>query len=452
MGDARRPDAAFIDHSYHIRPLRWFFFFWQCFVYIWGVMSLLLNQQVVQQMTMCHQLHNSLKAPCPDMPLVLKMNVLPLIVLTMLMAIYGIGLWFGTSGKIAPRYCWLYFSFQGGVAFGICYIVPLDYVVVSLYLILVLSAIHMLQQIRLALVIVAGFLALLLLNRQVNIPAWTDWSTLLQGVPWSINGYTVLFLFVVGYLLLHIQQVRAHTQLDRTYTALRATHEQLEKAHLQLRESAVRIEDLTRQTERQRLARELHDTLVQGLVGLKMQLETVDELLTWDRPKHAQEIVQQAMAGARETLMEARGVIDDLRVQTADATLFTEAVQKEIHHFETLSQLHCHIDVSELATIAYPLNEQVLRFISEGLTNVMRHAQAQQASIRVIREQNTHVLEICDDGVGFDPSTLKKQAGHYGLLGMQERAHLIGGRLEIISQPGGGTTIRFWLPNYEEEP
>src|SRR5207302_722875 len=143
--------------------------------------------------------------------------------------------------------------------------------------------------------------------------------------------------FVIACVLLSIQQGRAHQQdqtflreLESAHAELKTAHEQLASAHRQLEEYAVEVEDLTLIAERQRLARELHDTLAQGLVGLTMQLETADALLTEEHPRQAQEIVQQAMHRARATLATARGAIDDLRSASPNERTFRKAVQGEI--------------------------------------------------------------------------------------------------------------------------
>ena|SRR5947209_7753301 len=95
----------------------------------------------------------------------------------------------------------------------------------------------------------------------------------------------------------------------------------LEVAHAQIAAYALRVEDLTRASERQRMARELHDTLAQGLVGLTMQLETVNLHLIYQRSERAQEVVRHAMAGTRAMMAEARCAIDDLRATRGDAAI-----------------------------------------------------------------------------------------------------------------------------------
>ena len=101
-----------------------------------------------------------------------------------------------------------------------------------------------------------------------------------------------------------------------------------------------------------------------------------------------------------------------------------------------------------LAVVVPPLQEHVLRVIAEGVTNVVRHAQAQHVWIRFTQEDEVQAIEVRDDGTGFDPGAEASRQGHYGLIGLRERAHLLGGRLEITSAPGAGTTMRFSLPRH----
>ena len=156
------------------------------------------------------------------------------------------------------------------------------------------------------------------------------------------------------------------------------------------------------------------------------------------------------MARARATLAEARDAIYDLRADPAEALVFTEAVQAEIRQFTAATSLGCHTDLEMLGAVAHPLQEHVLRVIAEGLTNVARHAQAHHVWIRFIQEDEVQTIEIRDDGIGFDPGAEAARQGHYGLVGLREWAHLLGGHLEMTSAPGSGTTMRFLVPRPTE--
>jgi len=261
---------------------------------------------------------------------------------------------------------------------------------------------------------------------------------------WIAFHHAVLYvapvlLVAVGYIALSLRLARANEQ---GHALLR----ELEEVHDTLALYAARVEDLTRANERQRLARELHDTLAQGLAGLTMQLDAVDALLTEDNAREAQEIVQQAMVRSRATLVDARQAIDDLRGARVEALDCREAVQEELYHFTTVTGIPCQADLIALTLIAPSCHEHVLRVVTEGLGNIARHAQARQVWLRTFQQESMLTIEIRDDGSGFDLSREATRPGHYGLLGLRERARLVGGRLEIESAEGRGTTLRFTLP------
>jgi NarL family two-component system sensor histidine kinase YdfH len=198
-------------------------------------------------------------------------------------------------------------------------------------------------------------------------------------------------------------------------------------------------------TERQRLARDLHDTLAQGVAGFIMQVEAANAQLTQDHVALAHDILQQALDGARATLAEARGAIDDLRTLTSAHDL-AALMEQEIQRFRHATGLPCTVDLTALALVPAALDEPAMRAVREGLTNVARHAQAAQVWVRVVCRDQMLAVEVQDDGIGFDPPTLTTRAGHYGLTGLQEQARLAGGALEVTSAPGRGTTICLCIP------
>src|SRR5258708_7364564 len=152
------------------------------------------------------------------------------------------------------------------------------------------------------------------------------------------------------------------------------------------------------------------------------------------------------MTDARESLADARCALSDLRAEHVRPDDLVEVVLEETNHFTATTDIPCVTQLAHLAQTPPSLCVQVLRVIREGLTNIAHHAQARQVEIRVSFAGTALQVEICDDGVGFDPATIKPEEGHYGLLGLRERAHLIGGHLTILSQPGQGTRICLQIP------
>lgn len=253
---------------------------------------------------------------------------------------------------------------------------------------------------------------------------------------WALGLIPVLF-FVVLYVVLYQRQLEAKEEAQRLL-------QQLETANLQLSEYAVKVEDLTILSERQRMARDLHDTLSQGLAGLILQLEAADAHLSNQRYDKAGEIIHQSMDRARSTLNDARKTIGDLRGNSVIQSSLVDRIQNEIEKFSKLCSASCEFDHHLSQEIPIQIQEATLRVVSESLNNIARHASAEYVKISLF-EQGDHLrLTISDDGCGFDPTQGKE--GHYGLIGMRERVNLSGGEFLVISEPGRGTTVDVQFP------
>lgn len=214
--------------------------------------------------------------------------------------------------------------------------------------------------------------------------------------------------------------------------------ESLESANAKLAASAARIEALTLQNERQRMARELHDTLVQGVAGHVLQLEAIKAHLASNRTERAAAIVEQAILRARTTLAESRAAIDDLRAIPTD---IAEAVRQKTERFEQSAGIPCELEISVSENqLPVETTDHALNILSESLTNILRHAEATRVQVRFFIRRQAMELEVRDNGRGFDVN--RQTAGHYGLIGMHERARLTGGMLTVESG-AGGTCVQF---------
>jgi NarL family two-component system sensor histidine kinase YdfH len=248
-----------------------------------------------------------------------------------------------------------------------------------------------------------------------------------------------MIIFVVLYVGLYTREARAKAHAQ---TLL----EELEIAHTQLAEYANQVEQLTLSTERQRMARELHDTLAQGLAGLILQLEAADSHISNQNSAKAQNIIQQAMTRARTTLADARRAIGDLRETQTTSTDLNTAIRTETERFRHSTGIPCTLELCNVPSLSPSLSENVLRAVSEGLVNIARHAKASEVILMMSCDDQNLWIEIRDDGSGFDPQEAIGRSGHYGLLGLRERARLFGGSLTIESQPTRGTTLKIQLP------
>jgi len=217
---------------------------------------------------------------------------------------------------------------------------------------------------------------------------------------------------------------------------------ELQEAHAQLADYAQQVETLALEAERQRMARELHDTLAQGLAGLVLQLEALEATLERGDVQRALQIAGQAKDRARTTLGDARRAINDLRLSEGNPM---EAIAQEVERFSTATGIPCQLVMPASFNVSERNGQHVLRCVSEGLANVARHAQASQAWITIQGEDGQLKIEIRDDGLGFNAEA-ETSGGHYGLLGLRERARLAGGQMSIDSRPGSGTTLCMSIP------
>jgi len=424
-----------VDQYQSMRRLRLFFIIWLGMVYL-GESFTLLSRAI--DIASCS---SSNPAQCELHLNVTRMDVPLLLILTILMVLYGTLLWISLSTK-NKKNLWV-FCLQGGLVIVIYLLIPVAELALSLFLALMLEMIVVFKQVRLAvgMTLVAAYTLLLLL---ILIQQWITfgangkylWLVIVPGIPF----YLAQILFLVGYLILYQQVAWSHAQLA-------TAHQELEETHAQLKVSTGRIEELTVLAERQRMARELHDTLAQGLTAVTMLVQGAYSHLTHQHYEQAQAIMQQTMKQAREILAMTRSTIGTLRSSDAQTAQTGYLVSEELARFSLLTDTPCHVEgLGLLAELPGSAQEQVRRFISEGLTNVARHAQAR--SVRVCAQENGSelVLEIEDDGIGFVAADVAAQTGHYGLLGLGERARLVGGKLDLLSKPGQGTLLRFHIP------
>jgi two-component system NarL family sensor kinase len=203
--------------------------------------------------------------------------------------------------------------------------------------------------------------------------------------------------------------------------------------------------------ERNRLAREIHDTLAQGLAAIALQLETADALLeTGTRLETAHQTVQQALALTRKNLDEARRSVMDLRAAPLEGRSLGDALTALAQEWAGKNGLELKLLLTgENHPLPMRIESGLYRIAQEALTNVVRHAEARELSVELVVTPNQVRLAIDDDGRGFDVDHIPK--GRYGLIGMNERARLLGGQLEVQSCPGEGTCIEVVI-SLEDQP
>jgi signal transduction histidine kinase len=207
-----------------------------------------------------------------------------------------------------------------------------------------------------------------------------------------------------------------------------------------------------RVNERTRIARDLHDTLLQSFHGLLLRFQTAYDLL----PPNANEAREQLETGidkATQALVEGREAVQALRtstVQANDLAVAIASIGKELASSrENGNSPGFQVEVKGQSRNLHPiLRDESYKIALEALRNAFQHAGARKIEVEIRYEDKQFSIHIRDDGKGIDPQVLSegRRDGHFGLHGMQERATIAGGKLAIWSQPAGGTEIELTIP------
>jgi signal transduction histidine kinase len=206
-----------------------------------------------------------------------------------------------------------------------------------------------------------------------------------------------------------------------------------------------------RVNERTRIARELHDSLLQGAHGLLLRFQIVSELLP-GRPLEAKDNVDHAIKQTAEFITEARDQVQGLRestLQRNDLALSIRTLGDELSTASAGSRPDFNVAVEGEPQDLHPiLRDDVYKIAAEALRNAFRHAQARHIEMELRYDNEQFRLRVRDDGRGIDPAILARQGteGHFGLRGLQERAKLMGAKLEIWSEVDTGTELELVLP------
>ena len=200
---------------------------------------------------------------------------------------------------------------------------------------------------------------------------------------------------------------------------------------------------LARAEERARLAREIHDTLSQGLTAIALDLEGALRHLRGS-PGRARERLERALATTRENLEEARRSVLDLRAAPLAGRPLADALEAMGREFTSDTGVRVHVHAEGETALPLRVEGELFRIAQAALANVRTHAHATQVEVTLRTTRREVVLALHDDGVGFDPR--RGANGHHGILGMRERARILGGRLRVDSRPGRGTKISVRVP------
>jgi signal transduction histidine kinase len=207
-----------------------------------------------------------------------------------------------------------------------------------------------------------------------------------------------------------------------------------------------------RVSERTRIARVLHDTLLQSFQALLLSLQSVRKVLP-DSPEEAARRLDSAIDQTAQAIVEGRDAVSELRSSTVVANDLANAIGTLGEDLSAQGTNHTpvvfDIDVEGTPRNLHPiLRDEVYRIAAEAMRNAFRHAEAQKIEVDILYDDRQFGLRIRDDGKGIDPRLLTEDglSGHFGLHGMRERAKLIGGRLELWSKLDSGTEIELNIP------
>jgi signal transduction histidine kinase len=206
-----------------------------------------------------------------------------------------------------------------------------------------------------------------------------------------------------------------------------------------------RSRELSIVEERNRLARELHDSVSQKLFGLVLSAEAAATLLERE-PSAAAEEVARLGELAQDALGELRGLIFELRPPSLEEEGLAATLRKQVDMLERVHGRSIELRLAGAAHCAPEAEGEVLRVAQEALNNALRHAEAERIELRMEARDGRLVVTVADDGIGFDPADRALRSRRLGLTSMEERARALGGSLAVSSRPGEGTTVTLEVP------
>ncbi|WP_410656479.1 sensor histidine kinase [Amycolatopsis sp. lyj-112] len=241
------------------------------------------------------------------------------------------------------------------------------------------------------------------------------------------------------------KQKRALVELHKANVKLEAALEENAGLHAQL---LVQAREAGVLDERQRIARDIHDTLAQGLAGILTQLQAAEQ--TMDEPSALHHRLTNAMNLARESLAEARRTVHAVGPSALAEARLPDAIGDVARRWSDVHRIDAVLTTTgDPRPMHADVEVTLLRAAQEALANVAKHAQAGRVGLTLSYMEDLVTLDVRDDGVGFEPDAKRANDstdGGFGLAGMRQRVRRLAGRLEIESEPGGGTAISASVP------
>jgi signal transduction histidine kinase len=243
----------------------------------------------------------------------------------------------------------------------------------------------------------------------------------------GVDGLYAVFFYLAAFVICAI--------LGRTVQQTELTSERNQRLVDELKETQQKLQELAVVDERNRLARDLHDSVKQQVFAISMQLGAARALL--DNGHQAYGPVEEAERLAKQAGAELTTLIRELRPPGLESKSLAGALQDYVAEWSRQNGIAADLKV-DASSIALPEAETLFRVTQEALANVARHSQAGNVTVELAREDNEIILTVEDDGAGFDMGRVEKGVG---LDSMRERLEAIGGQLEISSQRSSGTRV-----------
>jgi signal transduction histidine kinase len=344
----------------------------------------------------------------------------------------------------SQRYTHLYLAVQTGILIALSLTTPeADYFSV-LFLPLALQVMHVFSS-------RSGF-------RWVGLFTLVMAILMIHGSGWAVGLPLVLinaaaYFFVGSYVAVIRRLETARREADAARQESQTLLAELQEAHLELQAYAAQVEELAAAEERNRLARELHDSVTQTIFSMTLSAESARILLERDPTKAAAQLDRMREL-AQSALAEMRSLISQLRPKTVAEEGLIPALRRHVAERQRQDGLNVALHVEgfegEEEQLPPEIVEGLFRIVQEALNNVVKHAQTDQAEVRLCPGDETISLLIEDAGVGFEPDHVSSGASHLGLISIGERVRALGGTLRIESQPQVGARIEVEIPLAKE--
>lgn len=243
-----------------------------------------------------------------------------------------------------------------------------------------------------------------------------------------------------------VEQITVVLENAKLYQEVIAQHQELQ----QLMEKLA----LAQEDERRRIARDLHDSVIQDLSGIIFSLSFLQNALPETKNKRALNEISQLTKVVEASIQDIRQIIYDLRPTTLDSLGLMPTLEKYLERFAAKNQVAVEIKSNLKERLPEKIETTVFRLTQEALNNIAKYAQAKKVTLKVNADKKHLELVVLDDGIGFNLSEVKSrnsQTSGFGLSGMKERVRLVGGKLEISTSPGKGCQIAAIIPLKEGE-